>query len=72
MALWEVTNDTLEISALDWSTASMSPIRHYRVVPWATEPLTLLESIAKVQTGKSLKQANHLSSDFLSFLLSPR
>ena len=36
-----------------------SLIRHYRVLPWATGPLTLLESIAKVpdrqvaQTGKS-------------------
>ena len=34
------------------------------MVPWATEPLTLLESIAKVQTGKSLKRANRLSFDF--------
>ena len=60
----KVTNDTLKRSAIDRSMASMSHIRHYRVVPWATEPLTLLESIAKVQTGKSLKPANHLSSDF--------
>ena len=42
-----------------------SDIRHYRVLPWATGPLTLLESIAKVyQTGKSPKLADHLSSDF--------
>ena len=67
-ATLKVTNDTLEKSALDRSTASMSHTRHYRVVPWATGQLTLLESIAKVQTGKSLKRANHLSSDFfLSF-----
>ena len=63
-ATLKVTNDTLEMSVLDRSTASMSHIRHYRVVSWATEPLTLLESIAKVQTGKSLKRANRLSSDF--------
>ena len=36
------------MSVLDLSKASMSHIRHYRVVPWATGPLTLLESIAKV------------------------
>ena len=66
-ATLKVTNDTLEISALDRSMTSMSHIRHYRVVLWATGPLTLLESIAKVQTGKSIKRANHLSSDFFSF-----
>ena len=67
-ATLKVTNVTLEMSALDRSTAFMSHIRHYRVVPWETGPLTLLESIAKVQTGKSLKWANRLSSDyFLSF-----
>ena len=67
-ATLKVTNGTLEMSALDRSTAFMSHIRHYRVVPWETGPLTLLESIAKVQTGKSLKRANRLSSDFfLSF-----
>ena len=54
-ATLKVTNDTLEMSALDRSTASMSHIRHYQVVPWETGPLTLLESIAKLQTGKSLK-----------------
>ena len=64
-ATLKVTNDMLEMSALDRSTASTSHIRHYRVVPWETGPLTLLESIAKVQTGKSLKRANRLSSDFL-------
>ena len=64
VATWKVTNDTLEMSALDRSTASMSHIMHYRVVPWETGSLTLLESIAKVQTGKSLKRANRLSSDF--------
>ena len=68
VATLKVTNDTLEMSALDRSMASMSHIRHYRVVPWETGPLALLESIAKVQTGKSLKRANRLSSDcFLSF-----
>ena len=67
-ATLKVTNDTLEMSALDRSKASMSRVRHYRVVPWETGPLALLESIAKVQTGKSLKRANRLSSDFfLSF-----
>ena len=53
-ATLKVTNDMLKMSVLDRSTASMSHIRHYRVVPWATGPLTLLESISKVQTGKSL------------------
>ena len=68
VATLKATNDTLEMSVLDRSTASMSHIKHYRVVPWSTGPLTLLESIAKVQTGKSLKRANRLSSDFfLSF-----
>ena len=66
-ATLKIKNDMLKISALDHSTASMSHIRHYRVVPWETGPLTLLESIAKVQTGKLLKRANCLSSDFLSF-----
>ena len=65
-ATLKVTNDTLEMFALDRSTASISHIRHYRAVPWETGPLTLLESIAKVQTGKLLKRANRLSSDFLS------
>ena len=56
----------------------MSHIRHYRVLPWVTGPLTLLESIAEVparQVAKTiakplslLKRANRLSSDF--FLLS--
>ena len=55
-ATLKVTNDTLKISALDRSTASMSHIRHYQVVPWETGPLILLESIAKVQIGKSLKR----------------
>ena len=32
-ATLKITNDTLEMSAIDWSTASMSHIRHYRVVP---------------------------------------
>ena len=69
-ATLEVTNGKLKMSALDQSTASMSHIRHYRVILWETEPLTLLESIAKAQTGKSLKWANRLSPDCLSFLLS--
>ena len=63
-ATLQVTNDTLKMSALDRSAASISHIRHYQVVPWETGPLTLLESIAKVQTVKSLKRANRLSSDF--------
>ena len=52
----------------------MSHIRHYRVLPWATRPLTLLESIAKipdrqvVKTGKSSIFWLLLSSFF--FLLS--
>ena len=46
------------MSALDYAMASMSHIRHYRVLPWATGLLTLLESIPKVpdrqvaKTGK--------------------
>ena len=36
VATLKVTNDMLEISVLDRSTASMSHIRHYGVVPWAT------------------------------------
>ena len=44
----KVPNDTLEMSVLDHLMGTMSPIRHYRVLPWATGPLTLLESIAKV------------------------
>ena len=36
-ATLKVTNDTPEMSALDRSTASMSYIRHYRVVPWAQD-----------------------------------
>ena len=43
-ATLKVTNDTLEMSALDRSTASISHIRHYQVIPLATGPLTLLES----------------------------
>ena len=48
----------------------MSHIRHYRVLPWATGPLTFLESIAEVpdrrvtKTGKS--SIFWLSSFFLS------
>ena len=48
-------NDTLEMSALDHSAASMSPIRHYRVLPSATGPLTSLESIAKIPDQKVAK-----------------
>jgi len=36
------------MSVLDLSEASMSHIMHYQVVPWTTEPLTVLESIAEV------------------------
>ena len=71
-ATLKVTNDMLEMSALDQSMASMSHISHYRVVPWETGPLTLLESIAKVQTGKPLNRANHLSSHFLLLLMIAR
>ena len=44
----------------------MSHIRHYRVFSRAKRLLSLLESIAKHQTGKSPKRTNRLSSDFLS------
>ena len=57
----------LKMSALDQSTASMSHIRHYRVLPWATGLLTLLESIAKVPDRQSLKRAK--SSIFWLLLL---
>ena len=46
----------------------MSYIRHYRVLPWATGPLTLLESIAKVpdqQVGKTGKSSIFWLSSFL-------
>ena len=39
------------------------------MLPWAMGPLNLLESIAEVPDGKSLKRANRLSSDFF---LSPQ
>jgi len=48
----------LEMSALDYSKASMSHIRHYQVLPWTTGPLTSPESIAEVpdwQVGKTGK-----------------
>ena len=65
-ATLKVTNDTPKMSALDCSTASMSYIRHYRVLPWLCWKASL-----KYQTGKSLKRPNRLSSDFfLSFFLS--
>ena len=51
VATLKVANDTLEMSALDRSTASMSHIGHYQVFPWETGPLTLLESITEVQTA---------------------
>ena len=57
-------------SALDWSNGSISHIRHYRVLPWATGTLPSLESIAEVpdwqvaKTGKS--SIFWLSSSFLS------
>ena len=41
-------NDTLKMSALDLSRASMSHISHYRLLLWAMGLLTLLEIIAKV------------------------
>ena len=43
----------------------MSYIRHYQVLPWATGPLILLESIAKVPDWLSAKRANRPSPDFL-------
>ena len=64
-ATLKVHNDMLEMSALDWSKASMSHIRHYRVLPWATGTLLLLESITKVPDQQLPKRANRLSSDFL-------
>ena len=39
------------------------------MLPLATGPLTLLESIAKVPDRQVAKQANRLSSDFLLLLL---
>ena len=60
----------LKMPVLDQSRASMSHIRHYRVLSWPARPLTSLESIVKYQTSKLLKRANRLSSDFFlsSFL----
>ena len=55
------------LSALDQSTASMSPIRHCWVLPWATELLTLLESIAKVPDPQVAKMGQ--SSIFWLLLL---
>ena len=47
----------------------MSHIRHYRVLPWATEPLTLLETIAKVPEERQSRQNGQivylLTSSFL-------
>ena len=40
------TNDTLEMTVLGYSKACMNHIWHYRVLPWATGPLTSLESVA--------------------------
>ena len=40
---------------LGLSKASMSHIRHYRVLPWATGPSTSLESIAKVSDQQVAK-----------------
>ena len=51
----------------------MSHIRHYRVLPWATGPLTLLESTAKVpdrQVAKTGKSSIFWLSFFFFFLLS--
>ena len=58
----------LEMSALDQSTALMSYIRHYRVLPWVTEPLTLLESIAKVADQQVAKTGKSSIFWLLSFL----
>ena len=58
-AHYKYTNDMLKICTLDWSKASMSPIKHCRMLPQAMGPLTSLESIAEVpewqvaKTGKS-------------------
>ena len=44
----------------------MSHVRHYRVLPWATEQLTLLESIAKVPDRQVAKLGkSSISSDIL-------
>ena len=40
----------------------MSHIRHYRALPWATGPLTLLESTAKVPDRQVAKTATSSSS----------
>ena len=48
--------------------ASMSHIRHYRVLPWATGPLTLLESIAKVPDQQVAKMGKSSIFWLLSFL----
>jgi len=37
------------------------------VLPWATGPLTLLESIAKVPDEQVAKTVNSLSADFFLF-----
>ena len=44
----------------------MSDIRHYRVLPWATGPLTLLESIAKLPDRQVAKTGKSLTSFFVS------
>ena len=41
-----------------------------QALSWAAGLLTLLEGIAKYQTGRSLKWPNRLSSDFLSLSVS--
>ena len=39
----------------DSDIATMGHIRHYRVLPWPTRPLTSLESIAKVSDQQVAK-----------------
>ena len=48
--------------------ASISHIRHYRVLPWATAPLPLLESIAKVPDGQVTEKGKIVC--LLSFFVS--
>ena len=67
-ATLKCTNDTLEMSALDYSKASMSHIRHYRALLWTTGPLNRRASL-KYQTGKLVNGqiVYLLTSFFLSF-----
>ena len=61
-----IKSATLEMSAIDKSKASMSHIRHYQMLPWATGPLTSLESIAKVP-DRQVKMSGWCESVVVSF-----